>query len=432
MSSVSHRIIFADVLDGLRSLPSGSVNCVATSPPYWGLRDYGTGRWRGGDPGCDHVMAPGAATGNKGNVTTVPYRDVCGKCGAVREDGQLGLEATPEAYVARLVEVFGEVRRVLRHDGVCFLNLGDSYSASRSYQVPDTKGRHVGNNMRAVVPPGLKPKDLCGIPWRVAFALQADGWWLRNDIIWAKKNPMPESVTDRFSSTHEHVFLLTKAARYWFDLDAVREELKYPDRTYIQPEGHKTAELSAQGNRTTGGLHDGRETYANPLGKNPGDVWRIATKPTPYAHFATWPPDLVERMILAGCPPKVCAGCGEPWEHRVETVRPAKDAPSYRDPATQSWTQGSAQKEDLGYHPACKCQQWSCKSQPGLVLDPFAGSGTTTQVARKLGRRSIGIELNADYEAVMRDRLGLPEEGTLFGDEALGVEFVALEEAEVL
>lgn len=330
-----HRVIFADVLDGLRTLDAESVDMCATSPPYWNLRDY-------------------------------------------KHADQIGLEATPEAYVARLVEVFAEVRRVLKPGGTCWVNLGDSYasnakgdnrSAEQLAEGPHTltggqrfREAHA-TGVRRVDIGGLKPKDLCGIPWRVAFALQADGWWLRNDIIWAKKNPMPESVTDRFSTKHEHVFLLSKQARYWFDLDAVREPLKYPDRTYAPPDGHKTAGLSAQGNRTTGGLHDGRESYTNPLGKNPGDVWRIATKPTPYAHFATWPPDLVERMILAGCP------------------------------------------------------------KGGIVLDPFAGSGTTTQVARKLGRRSIGIELNPAYEAVMRQRLGLPTEGTLFGDEDLSVEF---------
>jgi DNA modification methylase len=392
---MDHRIIFADVLDGLRSLESESINCVATSPPYWGLRDYGA-------------------------------------------EGQIGLEETPEAYVARLVEVFAEVRRVLRSDGTLWLNLGDSYAGGANNK-PHTGNAGVqGSNGQCLthntsIPAGLKPKDLCGIPWRVAFALQADGWWLRNDIIWAKKNPMPESVTDRFSTKHEHVFLLSKQARYWFDLDAVREEHTHPDA--VHNSGSWAQSVRDADRRTdrpfAAALSRPKDYVGNPLGKNPGDVWRIATKPTPYAHFATWPPDLVERMILAGCPPKVCAKCGEPWTIAGDT----------------KWV-----TEGFGYVTACYCGTEHLIPQeeldadptllddfeieppppvPGVVLDPFAGSGTTTQVARKLGRRSIGIELNPDYEAVMRERLDLPPGGSLFADEDLGVEFVTLDVAEV-
>jgi DNA modification methylase len=659
---MDHRIIFADVLDGLRSLESESINCVATSPPYWGLRDYGA-------------------------------------------EGQIGLEATPEAYVARLVEVFAEVRRVLREDGTLWLNLGDSFTGNASPGGEATRTCSGRPNARDPIPttkrgPGLKPKDLCGIPWRVAFALQADGWWLRNAIVWAKRNPMPNSVTDRFSSTYEHVFLLTKAARYWFDLDAVREEhARVWDERNCSPAnawatGEKAGKVLGREVMPNSGIVD---ALPNPLGKNPGncwsfpeevhdlltlavethaqvlgpkqfgdlaafvgrvvdqlidtsarvqsdgagadaavtneavadaveqflrtkplqpnlvvfrgtpyatvtieqspdaisvefgrnrwvcsrerltgqnvergevvrhafavngegfdallvlvnwvrglplpsgvldqlrilrrqayghllaaappthngtisnqeaeeirhlrtgaaevfliesvlavaihlqgvsvatpsgvvcgteaatgtalgasrngacfhapiiplpigqvnttgDVWRIATKPTPYAHFATWPPDLVERMILAGCPPKVCAKCGEPWTIAGDT----------------KWV-----TEGFGYVTACYCGTEHLIPQeeldadptllddfeieppppvPGVVLDPFAGSGTTTQVARKLGRRSIGIELNPAYEAVMRERLDLPTGGSLFADEDLGVEFVTLDVAEV-
>lgn len=401
-----HRIIFGDALDVLRGLDAESVDCCACSPPYWGLRDYGV-------------------------------------------EGQIGLEATPEEYVARLVEVFGEVRRVLKPGGTLWVNLGDSYArdalkggsgpngkhdympdyGNARHIISETRGSSDGlvgradRAARRVGGDGLKPKDLCGIPWRVAFALQADGWWLRNDIIWAKPNPMPESVTDRFSSTYEHVFLLSRAARYWFDLDAVREEHRSTDR----PPGNKSRVYFDRDpdHEHSEKRRQGQESSYNALGKNPGDVWRIATQPTPYAHFATWPEALVERMIRAGCPPKVCAACGTPWEHRVEKtgntagICGGEHRETRRDgglgPGRPRDYEAEAQigtGRDLGYHPACGCD---ADALPGTVLDPFLGSGTTTQVARKLGRRSIGIELNPAYEAVMRQRLGCPD-GALFED----------------
>ncbi len=273
-------LLNCDVLEGLRSLPDESVHCVVTSPPYWGLRDYGT-------------------------------------------EGQIGLEATPELYAARMVEVFREVRRVLRADGTCWVNLGDSYAGSSA----------IGEARPTIVPNGLKPKDLCGIPWRVAFALQADGWYLRADIIWAKPNPMPESVTDRPTKAHEYVFLLSKSSRYFFDQDAVRESAswaRWGDQTTPK---HANSDNGAwMKPKSKAELEAKAET-----GRNVRSVWEIATQPYPEAHFATYPEDLVRRCILAGSPLN------------------------------------------------------------GTVLDPFLGSGTTAYVARKHGRRSIGIELNADY-----------------------------------
>jgi site-specific DNA-methyltransferase (adenine-specific) len=306
-----------DCREVLRELPAESVHCVVTSPPYWGLRDYGTATWEGGDADCDHVMSralkrdnnggmPPAGEGTRGTQSSTAssvllFRDACGKCGARRVDAQLGLETTPEAYVAAMVDVFREVRRVLRDDGTLWLNLGDSYAAARSYQVRDNKHTDVGNTMASSVPEGLKPKDLVGIPWRVAFALQADGWYLRSDIVWAKPNPMPESVTDRPTKSHEYVFLLAKSARYFFDADAVRE------------------------------------TSSDDFGRNIRSVWTIATAPYPGAHFATFPPKLVEPCVKAGCP--------------------------------------------VG----------------GVVLDPFAGTGTVGMVAQSLSRRAVLIELNPEY-----------------------------------
>ena len=226
----SLRVIAGDALTELRNLPSESVHCCVTSPPYWGLRDYGTASWEGGDEECDHVASPhssmrpersratsdtfhGSMTTNYAKDAGTPYREVCGKCGAKRIDSQLGLERTPEEYVAKMVEVFREVRRVLRDDGTLWLNLGDSYSGNNS-----STGEGEQRNSST-----LKPKDLVGISWRLAFALQADGWWLRQDIIWSKDNPMPESVQDRCTRSHEYLFLLTKSARYFYDSIAIAE-----------------------------------------------------------------------------------------------------------------------------------------------------------------------------------------------------------------
>lgn len=291
-----------DALDVLRTLDAGSVDCCVTSPPYFGLRDYGV-------------------------------------------DGQIGAESSPAEYVAALVAVLAEVRRVLADDGVLWLNLGDSYTGGGGGNYGDGKnvksqgGQQVTNvKNRADAPQngGLPPKNLLGIPWRVAFALQDDGWTLRNDIIWAKPNGMPESVRDRLSTKHEHVFLLSKAARYWFDLDPIREAhvtgRPILERDFTQKRG-QWAEGSGGNHRSSGPEGVGR----NEAGRNPGDVWTIPTSPFPGAHFATFPVALAERCILAGCKPG------------------------------------------------------------GAVLDPFSGSGTTGLAAARHGRRYVGIDLNREY-----------------------------------
>jgi len=240
-----------DCRELLREMPAGSVRCCVTSPPYWGLRDYGTATWEGGDAACDHVAqrkppTVGSSSGlgfpadggprriAEGNTYheayTAQYRDACGKCGAVRVDAQLGLEKTPEEYVAKMADVFREVRRVLADDGTVWLNLGDSYASAPAGNSDATfsakQASNRGNSLRrerSTIAAGLKPKDLVGIPWRVAFALQADGWYLRSDIIWAKPNPMPESVSDRPTKAHEYLFLLAKSQRYYYDAAAIAE-----------------------------------------------------------------------------------------------------------------------------------------------------------------------------------------------------------------
>ena len=337
----------------LPTLADASVHCVVTSPPYWGLRDYGTATWEGGDPGCDHKQYIGASasSGLKGSLAHkdgrifTPFRDVCGHCGAIRIDAQLGLEPDFNAYVASMVAVFREVRRVLRDDGTLWLNLGDSYSTSpagnKQSAFLNGTGRYRTDNYRKDLPKDfgvLKPKDLCGIPWRVAFALQADGWYLRQDIIWSKPNPMPESVTDRCTKAHEYLFLLSKRERYYYDAEAIAEPTTYPEGpgNIIPCKGAGDPFMDTRGNLHAIGPRSTR---------NKRSVWEVTTQPFSEAHFATFPPALIEPCIKAGCP---------------------------RD---------------------------------GTVLDPFAGAGTTGLVADRLQRNAVLIELNPAYATMAGDRI---------------------------
>lgn len=364
--------IQGNCLDILPTLEAQSVQCCVTSPPYWGLRDYGTATWEGGESGCGHVAMEKPPTigssstlgypsdggprriteGNQyHNAYKAQYRDQCAKCGARRRDSQLGLEATPEEYVANMVKVFREVWRVLRDDGTLWVNIGDSYASNPASGGKQSALMTGGEHKRTPQangyqrPLGLKPKDLCGIPWRLAFALQADGWYLRSDIIWSKPNPMPESVTDRPTKAHEYIFLLTKSATYFYDADAIREAAIPQDRMgvavgYATP---KHRRLFEQGIRVSG-------APKNTLNGSSGDsrnrrtVWTVATQPYSEAHFATFPEDLIKPCIMAGS--------------RVSDT----------------------------------------------VLDPFAGSGTTGLVATELGRKSVLIELNPAYVAMINDR----------------------------
>lgn len=274
-------VIIGDNRKTLKTLPDQSVQTVITSPPYWGLRDYGTGEWIGGDPECSHrrdsKRSDKTTTGHKneaiGGVGDAIYKDICPKCGAKREDLQIGLEISPDEYVEQLCQVFDEVWRVLKDDGTLWLNIGDTYSSFRdSKSVPDNlrngEGTKVGTasnrNPTHLKAAGLKHKDLVGIPWRVAFALQARGWYLRQDIIWAKPNPMPESVTDRCTKSHEYIFLLSKNPRYYFDNQSIKEE------------------------SVEGGL------------KNKRNIWTVPVKAYREAHFATYPPELILPCVLGG------------------------------------------------------------------------------------------------------------------------------------
>jgi DNA modification methylase len=297
------RIINGDCREVLKSLPCESVHCCITSPPYLGLRDYGAAVWEGGDPGCDHGVrrweGPKQTQGAQSSHASVAdrlNRRQCA-CGAKRTDNPIGLEDDPSEYIQGLVEVFREVRRVLRKDGTFWLNLGDTFAANRGYQVPDSKHTFVGNGHGSRVPEGLKTKDLMMIPHRAALALQADGWWVRSDIVWSKGNPMPESVRDRPTRAHEYVFLLTKSDRYWYDAAAVREPAV---SGHSSGNGFKRpASLTKQDKNGARGSDQEWEVTEY---RNQRSVWSVNTKPFKGAHFAVFPAALVEPCLLAGCP----------------------------------------------------------------------------------------------------------------------------------
>lgn len=353
------QIIVGNCIDKLKELHSNSVSCVVTSPPYYGLRDYGTGTWVGGDPKCPHrrtsKFSERTITGHaqdelRGNVGDAIYKTICPLCGAVRVDEQIGLEETPQEYIERLVQVFRECRRVLADDGTLWVNIGDSYcgSGSRGYDFTGkfnetskiqegSKGTTDLHNIPKLVgnKDGIKNKDMIGIPWMLAFSLRDDGWYLRQDIIWAKPNPMPESVKDRCTRSHEYIFLLSKSKTYSFDYEAIQEDA-------VCKNDHRGGEgrIEYSGKRESGGVQEtlAQRSFVKISDKrNKRDVWSVTTKAVKEAHFATFPEALIEPCILAG-------------------------------------------------------------SQKGqTVLDPFCGSGTTGIVSVRNERNFIGIELNPEY-----------------------------------
>jgi len=570
-----NQIICGDCLDIMQPFPSDSVDLVVTSPPYWGLRDYGSETMRvwGGLPECEHEwgeLLPAAKSGHKnigfdersqqnyrgGGHKTVTIAkkycpsesgQFCTKCGAWR--GSLGLEPHPQLFIDNLVDICREIKRVLKPSGTFWINLGDTYYGSHAGKIPQAKNP----NVKIPEPPSsiakgnwLQPKQLLGMPWRVAIALQNDGWILRNDIIWFKPNHMPSSVKDRLSNAYEHVFLFAKNRRYYFDLDAIRKpfsegtllRIEQPNidnqpggpttialrgdkpksgnanrpidiarelshkfstgerigknpgdvweiaapiisdsrkalhgptyrRHQISIKGGQAIGLSPKGknpgdvwdikdekltkhdesvgrrNRSyTDPLHKkeynpkgknpgdvlsgskyleqdnphsirvkGGNTgdYTNPKGKNPGDLWRIPTTPFPGAHFATFPPKLIEPIIKAGCPQWICSKCRKP---RVRITEPT---PEYAKKIGKSVHDHKDDlKRGMRYDKVCNAEYvtvgWSdcgCGANwvSGVVLDPFAGSGTALRVAHKLGRGFIGIEINPEYAAMCERRL---------------------------
>ncbi len=378
-------IYAGDCLDSLKQLEDQSINTCITSPPYWGLRDYNG------------------------------------------EEKQLGLENTPEEFVDNLVKVFREVKRVLRDDGTVWLNLGDTYSSHKDCKsTPQSlakgmqsevahvieKGKSVSRNTKKLKAAGLKNKDLIGIPWRVALALQQDGWYLRQDIIWHKPNPMPESVKDRCTKAHEYIFLLSKSSKYYFDNEAIKEDAKFPDGPN-SPHNIKKGQ-GEYGMDTRGGL--------NKIGaiekKNKRSVWTVTTKPFAGAHFATFPMDLIEPCVLAGCPEKICVDCGKPYERVMQRPKQLEVERNKRSGLNDRKIGGVLDKynrenppKDLGMQKQCDCK--TNKTKAGTVLDPFAGSGTTGIVADHRKRNAVLLELSDDYIKIAVKRIK-KEVGTLF------------------
>lgn len=311
MHNLQADILVGNNIERIKEIADNSVQCVVTSPPYWGLRDYGA-------------------------------------------DGQIGLEESPSVFIEQLCKVFDEVWRVLKDDGTLWVNLGDSYAGSGKgspgnfgKHAPSGSARHLEHKHSGIVPEGLKPKDLVGIPWRFAFAMQDRGWYLRQDIIWHKPNPMPESVTDRCTKAHEYIFLLTKKPKYYFDNQSIKEpvsEVSLKRAEYGWDSDRPSTKNASMGGS---GIHVEKmgTRFVNPEGRNKRSVWTITTKPYKEAHFATYPPDLIEPCILAG------------------------------------------------------------SKEGDIILDPFSGSGTTGEVALKHGRHYIGLELNPDYAEISRKRI---------------------------
>jgi len=523
------RILLGHVLDRLREMPEGSVQMAVTSPPYWGLRAYGTPPqvW-GGDRDHAHewqVMPPRRFRSEADATSDIEKASIGGRsheaqggqvCGCGAWLGELGAEPTPELYVAHLADVFDEVRRVLRDDGTLWLNLGDTYTTHPAGLLGEKRwkasglanGNHVGAEQAGIMDKRtgqLPEKNLVGIPWHVAFELRRRGWFLRSDIIWQKPNPMPESVTDRPTRAHEYVFLLTKRGSYFYDQDAVRNPLaestfKRAQHHYANPvDNPETDSKHGSGNplsypiqgkkqdtvgnrRYTGfnarwdareaalsgyspstlrevsegydgkatkpyegtGAQDPSATKARIIegirarqeagisGPNLKSVWEIAPQPYPDSHFATFPEALPERCIRLGTSEKgCCPKCGAPWERQVK--EPPVHGPSNSDYKSDNADRGKHSFDSgkewsdwleryprvvTGWSPTCSCGP-GLDPIPSLVLDPFAGSGTVGQVARRLGRRSVLIELNPAYVTLARKRAGQTGDILSFGDPAI-------------
>lgn len=351
-----NKIEFGDCRETMRRWKEQGIKaqtCV-TSPPYYGLRDYGTAKWEGGDADCDHSISMPTKWNDPKRGTNVLRPETahrggtsshCHKCGATRIDSQLGLEETPEEYIKAMVEVFRCVWDVLEDDGTLWVNIGDSYCNSNGFARASAEYQREGrNNMPAndrkldkLHETGLKTKDLIGIPWMLAFALRADGWYLRQDIIWSKPNPMPESVQDRCTKSHEYIFLLSKSHKYYYDHESIKDPVKQDWGTRNRTDGKYHNE--GTGLQPHSGLEKSYEMA------NKRSVWTVNTKPYAGAHFAVFPTELIEPCIMAGAP--------------------------------------------VG----------------GVVLDPFMGSGTTAQVAQHLNRQYLGCELNLDYKPLQDKRL---------------------------
>jgi DNA modification methylase len=395
-----NQILPGDALARLKELPSNSVHCCVTSPPYWGLRDYGM-------------------------------------------NGQLGLEKTPDEFIAKLIAIFEEVRRILRKDGTCWVNMGDSYASGprdRTREQAVAKSTLNGTTVSQEqslkqinkINGEIKPKDLVGIPWMLAFALRSAGWYLRQDIIWHKPNPMPESVTDRCTKAHEYIFLLSKSRNYFYDAEAIKEEASTNSHARIAraKEGHKTMpsekinglrprKLAEAGSGTTLNTSFDAAMVHMVEQRNKRSVWSVNSQAMSEAHFATFPERLIDDCIKAGTSEHgCCSECGAPWERLVSSEKNFMSGSGKSgnpingkngEHLQGGGTTGDIRKgptlktETIGWQPACNCEGGGIV--PCVVLDPFSGAGTTMLVTRKLGRSGIGIELNPAYIKIATKRL---------------------------
>lgn len=400
------RLFHGDVVEVLRGMPPEHVQLVVTSPPYWGLRDYRVDGQIGSEPSPD--------CGTQGQAR-------CGGC-----------------FVCKMVEVFREVRRVLRDDGTLWLNLGDTYSSSGGNTGGPSKGLPASrrnDGMRNKMG-GLPSGNLVGVPWRVALALQADGWVLRQDVIWHKPSPMPESVRNRCTKAHEYVFLLTKRADYFIDMEAIKEKARTEKEGDLVPyNGRQNRDARSLGTSTSGNESPDAAPFEASGLSNKRSVWRVSSQGYAGAHFATFPPKLIEPMILAGTSAKgACVRCGAPWERvtsriggvvKERTTKVESDVGrNGKDGSTLDGEVGVA--ETVGWAPTCRCTDQSYEPlpvRPCTVLDPFVGSGTTAEVCISLGnRRCWGIDLSDKYlrenaipriegalKSVVRGKLLVPE-----------------------
>lgn len=445
-----NRVTLIDACNGLDQLPEGSVHCVCTSPPYWALRNYG-----------DKVISsfPEITFTLFGLLpVTVPAWT-----------GQLGLEPDPMMFTAHIVYIFRKVHRVLRKDGTCWVNLGDSYAAAdkkkRTSEQAAKNSTLVGGTLtqqQSIQPSKitgfLKPKDLCGIPWMVAFALRDDGWYLRQDIIWSKPNPMPESVSDRCTKAHEYIFLLTKSKKYFYDAEAIKKPAKELLNKYAWnraidgsindsrkgtgdeirkakqkeyknlPDGQANIRKARNYQRGHIKPHQGfnnewdqmTKEEQTSVGANKRSVWEIATRPFTDAHFATFPEEIPNQCIKAGCPEYVCAECGTPYTplHSKTLIPTAKAGKKFivdeRNHNADKNDQGANREKDghkqghiyestlIGYEKKCKCA-WH-PPVGGVVLDMFAGTNKTGITAKKLNRNYVAFEINPEYEPIYKKR----------------------------
>jgi len=443
------KIFNGDCIDVLRGMDAESIDMCITSPPYWGLRDYGTAEWEGGNSDCNHSQAKEKSrydySLNSSPIqkptrgTDAPkWKDKCPSCGAIKKDSQLGLEPTYQEYIDKLITIFDEVKRVLKDTGTCWVNLGDTFASGNRdngkvdlTRLDSKEGRNVG---KWHVQPNrqgcdVTAKSLIGIPERFAISMTDAGWIRRNTIIWYKPNCMPSSADDRFTVDFEYLYFFTKKKKYWFE----QQFDPYDPASLADFEARKKRGMLRWGTGEKSKYwgekqYDGdksdrsRDQFYSKEGRNKRCVWKIPTQSYSDAHFATYPEELVYTPIKAGCPQYICKKCGE----ARETISNCPVIPEYckkyldgeqgdkkQSGSLIGWVTNSKYKEWKKQNPTkfvlsnCGC---NAGFKDGTVLDPFMGSGTTLKVARELGRNGIGIELNPEYIEMAKKRINVSQE----------------------